>query len=120
MNGENYREYALIRLDGENWESEGSGAENNLIVSVQDSFGGWESWKEYNKKGFDTSMSVTREGRTITVTTENLGLFIKNLTVLPEGLENAYVALTGDQCAITNIRIAGQAGRSTEQSLPVA
>lgn len=118
VNGENYREYALIRLDGENWESEGSGAENNLIVSVQDSFGGWEAWKEYNKKGFDTSMSVTREGRTITVSTENLGLFIKNLTVLPEGVENAYVALTGDQCAITNIRIART--HNSEQSLPVA
>ncbi|MBP1590747.1 MAG: HD-GYP domain-containing protein [Oscillospiraceae bacterium] len=104
INGVNYKEYALIRLDGENWESD-SDAKNDLIVNVQDSFSGWEAWKEYNKAGYDTSVSFEKSGNTITVTTSNLGLYIKNVTTVPDGIENVYVALTGDQCAITNIRI---------------
>jgi HD-GYP domain-containing protein (c-di-GMP phosphodiesterase class II) len=104
INGVNYKEYALIRLDGENWESD-SDAKNDLIVNVQDSFSGWEAWKEYNKAGYDTSVSFEKSGNTITVTTSNLGVFIKNITTLPDGVDYVFVALTGDQCAITNIRI---------------
>jgi hypothetical protein len=50
-------------------------------------------------------VSLTRRGNTITVTTENLGVRVENMTILPEEAGDAYVAITGDQCAITNIRI---------------
>ncbi len=119
INGDNYREYALIRLDGENWES-GGVAENNLIVNMQDSFGGWEAWKEYNKKGFDTSISIVKNENHITVTTDNLGLFIKNTTTLSDDCETVYAAITGDQCAVTNIRIKRASGQMFDQSVPVA
>ena len=119
IDGENYREYALIRLDGENWESGGT-AENNLIVNMQDSFGGWEAWKEYNKKGFDTSISIVKSENIVTVTTDNLGLFIKNTTKLPEDVETVYAAITGDQCAVTAIRIHRENGQMLGHSVPVA
>ena len=50
-------------------------------------------------------MHFERKGDTITVTTENLGIFVKNITTVLDGKEAIYVALTGDQVALTNIRI---------------
>ena len=52
-------------------------------------------------------MSFAREKNRITVCTKNLGLEVTNVTTLPETEENrtVYAALTGDQCALTNIRI---------------
>ena len=41
----------------------------------------------------------------VTVTTENFGIFIENTTEIIEGEDKVYVALSGDQCALTNIRI---------------
>lgn len=44
-----YTEYSLIRLDGENWESEGC-SENKLIVNKTEEFDGWDSWKKATRK----------------------------------------------------------------------
>lgn len=104
VNGENYKEYALIRLDGENWDSDGA-ADNKLIVNRQDDFEGWDEWKEINKKGYDSEAVFTREGNTITVITDNLGIFIKNTTTINDSAKKIYIAISGDQCALTNIRI---------------
>ena len=59
-----------------------------------------------NKKGFDCTVRIHREENKITVTTENGGISIKSITTIKEMPPEIYVALTGDQCAITNIRIA--------------
>jgi hypothetical protein len=37
--------------------------------------------------------------------TENAGVAITSTTTVPDGTEQLYLALTGDQCAITKIRI---------------
>ncbi|MBR1876273.1 MAG: hypothetical protein IJ805_04110 [Lachnospiraceae bacterium] len=42
---------------------------------------------------------------TITVITENMGIYIKNVTTIEDDTEDIYVAITGDQVALTNIRI---------------
>ena len=104
INGGDYREYALIRLDGENWHGENL-AENKLIVTKTEDFHNWDDWKKTNKEGFDVTVHFERKGDTITVTTENLGIFVKNITTVLDGKEAIYVALTGDQVALTNIRI---------------
>ena len=104
IRGENYREYALIRLDGESWESEGV-ADNALSVTKTENFGGWDAWKKANKEGYDCQVKIRREGNVIAVTTENAGLLIKNTTTILDGTEQVLVALTGDQVALTNIRI---------------
>lgn len=104
LNGPDFMEYALIRFDGENWEA-AEGVENKLIVVKNDAFTGWDVWKVMNRIGFDCKVSFKRSGNTITVTTENGGISIKNITTIGEEQKDVYVALTGDQCAITNIRI---------------
>ncbi|MCR4735878.1 MAG: HD-GYP domain-containing protein [Treponema sp.] len=103
INGPNFKEYVLIRIDGENWESDAN-AKNTILINKNDNFEGWEAWKELNKKGMDCSVSISRLGRKITVTTENAGIAIKSISELKEDFVDVYVSLTGDQCAITNIR----------------
>ncbi len=44
-------------------------------------------------------------GNTITVSSENAGVGFRNVTTLMEKVPKIYVALTGDQCAITGIKI---------------
>ncbi|MCR4807465.1 MAG: HD-GYP domain-containing protein [Lachnospiraceae bacterium] len=104
VNGPNYKEYSLIRLDGENWEAEGV-ATNKLIVTVNDSFEGWESWKLKNKKGFDVLVRFRREGNLVVTNTNNWGIAITCTTTIIEEADEVYVAITGDQCAITGIKI---------------
>lgn len=102
--GDEYREYALIRLDGENWEAENT-AQNKLIVNMSDDFMGWDAWREANKEGFDCTVTFKRDDNKIVTTTENLGIGLNVTTTVLDNPFEIYVALTGDQCAITNIRI---------------
>ena len=108
IKGEAFKDYALIRLDGEIWES-GEWAENRFIANRTDDFIGWEEWKKANKDGFDVTVSYTRKDNVVTVTTENQGLYIKNITTVFDPTEEVYTAITGDQCAITNIHITAPA-----------
>ncbi|MBP5608621.1 MAG: diguanylate cyclase, partial [Lachnospiraceae bacterium] len=103
VNGPGYKEYSLVRLDGENWEGEDL-ADNEIIVNRQD-FRGWDSWKKVNKKGYDCSVSFSRRGNKIESYTENEGIFIRNITEIKVEAEEIFVALSGDQVALTNIRI---------------
>ena len=103
VNGPGYKEFSLVRLDGENWEGENL-ADNQIIVNRQD-FRGWDSWKKVNKKGYDCSVSFSRRGNKIESYTENEGIFIRNITEIKVEAEEIFVALSGDQVALTNIRI---------------
>ena len=104
VTGENYKEYALIRLDGENWEA-GGRADNKLTVNIRDDFEGWDAWKEENKKGMECTVNFERNGDRIVLTTENFGVYIRNTLSVTDGEKDVYVCLTGDQCALTDIRI---------------
>ena len=108
VNGEDYREYAVVRLDGENWEKDGN-APSRISVKREGDFAGWDAWKQRNKDGIDCAVAFAREGNRVTVSTKNLGLFVKDVTTIPdeqaEGKKTVYAALTGDQCALTDIRI---------------
>ncbi|MCR5675632.1 MAG: HD domain-containing protein [Lachnospiraceae bacterium] len=102
--GSEFREYLLLRLDGETWDSD-EHAENRVQVERLDSFVGWDSWKEKNKQGLDCVVNFRREKNTITIETENLGVSIRSFTTIHDDVKDVYVALTGDQCAITDIHI---------------
>ncbi len=82
---------------------------SRIIVNREDDFGGWECWKKGNREGFDCTVHFTRDGGKITVSTTNLGLSVKGIITLPDSVaaENTtiYAALTGDQVALTNIRV---------------
>ncbi|WP_051689100.1 HD-GYP domain-containing protein [Butyrivibrio sp. AE2032] len=99
-----YREFSLMRMDGECWEGD---PDSSIELSVDKSSGfkDWETWKQFNKEGYDCSIDVVRDGNRITVTTSNGGISIKNTTILDIDVEKIYAAISGDQCAVTNIRI---------------
>lgn len=104
VNGPNFREVALIRIDGENWEADDL-TDNKMIMYRTEKFEGWDEWKAKNKEGFDCEVHFKFEGDTITTTTENAGISVRNVTIMRETPPKIYFALTGDQCALTNIRI---------------
>ncbi len=106
VNGVNYREFALIRLDGENWET-GGFAENKIIVNKAEAFSGWDEWRAFNRNGFDSTVRFEKKESTVTTYTDNDGIFIKNITKVNGKADIIYMALTGDQVAITNIKLTG-------------
>ncbi|MBP3854155.1 MAG: HD-GYP domain-containing protein [Ruminiclostridium sp.] len=104
VNGANYRDLAFMRFDGEFWESDpGCHAELNVIKTAD--FEGWEAWKEYNRNGYDATVTFKVEGSIITIITENAGISISNTAIMTGIDKTICAALTGDQVAITNIHI---------------
>ncbi len=104
VNHPSYRDLMLMRLDGECWESDPA-CSVTLSVNIKDSFEGWDKWKELNKRGYECTVTFERTREHIVIRTENAGICIKNTITMNDGTENLYTALTGDQCALTNIRI---------------
>ncbi len=101
--GENYKEIAMLRMDGEYWSG------YNLLVGHKQNnlpeFEGWDKWKEKNKAGVDCELTIEKQGNVINIRTCNSGLEAYNRLVVPEEFGDVYMTLTGDQCAITDIRI---------------
>ena len=102
--GGNYHEYLFLKLNGEKRETSKS-LENQVSVILTDSFKGWKTWMEQNKQGLDCTVNIRREGSRIIMQTENAGVILNSVTTLPDDAKDVYLSLTGDQCAISNIRI---------------
>ncbi len=100
--GDNYKEYALMRMDGESWCAD---IKNEHFVNYNEKFEGWDQWKENNKKGVNCKVSIERSHNIIATKTENSGVEMRNTTYLPEDAGEIYMVLTGDQCALTDIHI---------------
>ena len=103
VNGPNYHEYSLTRLDGENWAA-GDYSTNKTTLVYSQEFTNWDAWKDTNKAGLDVTAYLERKKNKVILKTKNVGIDIDNVTTINETPEKIYVALTGDQCAITNIR----------------
>ena len=93
INGPEFREYGLVRLDGETWDSDEFGS-NKIMINKTEEFISW-----------DVSVTITRSGNTVTLTTSNAGIELTNITTVKDDPKEIYISLAGDQCAITNIRI---------------
>jgi hypothetical protein len=102
--GAKFREYLLLRMNGEDWSSD-EHVENDVRMEQRDDFEGWNVWKEKNKEGMDYTVEIRREENTITMRTENLGIALSSTTTILDGREDIYVAITGDLCAVTDIHI---------------
>ncbi len=102
--GKNYIEHGCVRLDGEN-ATNNDLAVNEFSVQRTESFTNWDGWKKDNKKGFECEVVVRRRRNRITLETTNAGISVKSTTTIPQGHEDVYFALTGDQCALTDIRV---------------
>ena len=102
--GKNYREYGLVKIYGEN-EGDNDFAHNSISMKKTDEFPGWDAWKEINKDGLECEVAMNRKDNRIVIKTRNLGIEMENTTTVNDNLKKVYVALTGDQVAITDIRI---------------
>ena len=58
----------------------------------------------HHKQGLDCVVEIRREGSRIIMRTENAGVAIIGTTTILDGTEDIYLAITGDQCAVTDIR----------------
>ena len=102
--GEHYREYALVKLNGENEATE-KFAENNFRMKREEAFPGWDEWKKNLQKGMDFKVALEKRGNRVTLKTDNLGIAIENTSVIREDNPKVYAALTGDMVALTDIRL---------------
>lgn len=104
VEGKGYSEFALIRLDGENWHTDDR-VVNETKVQITDAFPGWVEWKSQQKQGLDCRIEILRDPNVIMVRTETLGISIRSEISIHDFHGEVYAALTGDQCAITDIHI---------------
>ncbi|WP_029233048.1 HD domain-containing phosphohydrolase [Butyrivibrio sp. VCB2006] len=104
VGGPGYREYALIRINGEIDKTD-LYARNSFSMKRESSFPGWNEWKAINKEGMECEVLFSVKGNTITTKTTNMGVAIQNSTVITDGGDKVYAAITGDMVAITDIRI---------------
>ncbi len=102
--GPDYREYDLIKLDGEE-DGDKEYVTNRFKMKRKEEFPGWNLWKEKNKAGLDYEVYVEKKGNRIKVKTSNLGIELENITTVLDDPEKVYVAITGDQVALTDIRV---------------
>ena len=105
VTGKNYKEYACIRIDGDDVTEvpDGQTAANAINVQRKDDFVGWDAWKQFNIKGFECEVDFRRKRNNITITTENAGVAVKCVTEIPKETD-VFAALTGDRCALMDIR----------------
>ncbi len=104
VRAEDFREFALIRFDGEECPASDC-AVSETETEKTDAFGSWEQWKERNREGYDCTVMLRRKGDQVTTVTEQAGLRIRTTTRITDGSKRIYVALTGDLVALTDIRV---------------
>ena len=104
VNGSTYHDLAFMRFDGECWECD-PGCHADLGSIKTGDFVDWDTWKRFNQDGYDVEVRFAVEGNKITVMTENAGISVRNDFTLTGIDKTVYAAVTGDQVAITNIKI---------------
>ena len=104
IGGPDYREYAVVKLNGEDDGSK-EFSENNFTMTKKENFKNWNEWKNLNKSGYECRIDLIKKGKVITMFTENLGVELENKCTILDDKQKVYIALTGDQCALTDIRI---------------
>ena len=98
------RELTLVRLDGESWDTD-KHVYNKLHVTETEEFESWNDWKAKNKEGIECEIRIDRDGDKIHIEAYCAGIHLVNTIIINDEIETVYAALTGDQVAITNIRI---------------
>ncbi|MBR6229667.1 MAG: HD domain-containing protein [Eubacterium sp.] len=103
VHGKNYNELVIVRLDGESVETGGS-ARSITETRKEEDFENWDKWKAINKKGYECRVYFRRKRNRIILQTENAGIFVRSTIYMKDSAEDVRVALTGDMCALTDIR----------------
>ncbi len=104
VNGPGYCEFSMIKLYGEN-DGDNEYATNSIYVKKTEEFHGWEEWKERNKNGLECEVRIKKKENHVVIKTTNLGIELENTVTILGETDKIYVALTGDQIALTDIRV---------------
>lgn len=105
FDGPNCRKYSMLKINGEN-DGPNEHANTAINLKKKDAFKGWDAWKEYNKQGFDSHVTIEKvHNGEYKVRTENMGLDIETTTSIKENVDKVYATLTGDEVALTNIHV---------------
>ena len=88
--------------------------DNAVTVEQTEDFEGWNAWMDKNKQGLDCTLRILREDNRIMMQTESFGVEINSVSTINDGTKDVYLAITGDQCAITDIRITHTAHSASE------
>ena len=56
----------------------------------------------------DITVTLNQEENTVTIEAEILGLALHSGTIIMDDVPDLYAAITGDQCAVTDIHIAAE------------
>ncbi len=104
VGGPDYKEFNMIKLNGED-QGDNEYAHNRFILKKKEDFPGWDAFNQTNKKGLECEVAIEKRGNQILLKTENLGISIENTTSFKVEQPKVFVALTGDQIALTDIRI---------------
>ncbi len=102
--GKGYKEYAMIRFDGETQDG-GGDAVNKIETVKDDNFVNWDKWKKRNKKGYESTVTFRIGKNKIITESSNCGISIRNVTTMLDKNKTVYAAITGDLVAITDIRV---------------
>ncbi len=102
--GKNYREYAMVKFDGEE-NGSNENAENSFMMKKTENFTNWEEWEALSKAGYESQVEFIKNGNEVTFITQNKGIYIQNTTKVKNGNKDIFVAFSGDQVALTDIRI---------------
>ncbi|MCR4890982.1 MAG: HD domain-containing protein [Lachnospiraceae bacterium] len=102
--GDDFHEYLLLRLNGEDWSSTDR-VVNRVKIDKNENFEGWDAWKKKNKQGLDCRVKLRQDRNRVRIETENLGIAIESVTTILDKRRDYYIAITGDQCAITDIHV---------------
>ncbi|MBR3023472.1 MAG: diguanylate cyclase, partial [Oscillospiraceae bacterium] len=103
VNGPDYHEYTVIKLNGE-ISGDDDLTFNSLELNKED-FGGWENWRQRSMEGAECTALFRIKNGTVITTVTYAGLSLENATDIYDFPDKLYVALSGDQCALTDIRI---------------
>ena len=104
IGGPDYREYNLIKLNGED-QGDKEFAKNRFVMKKSIDFPGWDEWKIKNKEGIEVEVLLEKKGDKVLLRTENLGINIENVTTVTDDRGKVFVSISGDQVALTDIRI---------------
>ena len=104
VNGVLYKEYSVIRSDAYGWGVDGIGYSSKVIYPER--WSSWREWLEDNKAGIHGSITAFRNDNTVIVRQNNNGVIVTSSIQIPTDRELPICfALSGELCAISNIRI---------------
>ncbi len=105
VNGIAYKEFAVTRSDAYGWvvDADAYSFEGDYSSDWTD----WPEWLAKNKEGIkDCEIVAVRRDDNVIITQTNAGVTVKSVIQIP--LDNqfpVYISLTGELCALSNIRI---------------